>query len=228
MAAATPGPRQRFPAPPFPAMRGTPSSMRRLVTPRSRIRHQPGPVTSRHSSRNGFLSRSRVLHARGSGPSMCSSELPASKLTRLQATRHHRISARRPRCVPARPAAQSTSRPSPTRLRASTSTSGSSHLQPLPRSDRPPLYRAYSTVDRKSTRLNSSHLVISYAVFCLKKKQSQPRLLAPAGASIGVKRRSPLFLHVRVIRRVFLGSTYMHGCSASSAPIEYVSCHDYI
>src|SRR5256885_8778475 len=28
--------------------------------------------------------------------------------------------------------------------------------------------------DRKSTRLNSSHLVISYAVFCLKKKQSPP------------------------------------------------------
>src|SRR5688500_7986187 len=29
----------------------------------------------------------------------------------------------------------------------------------------------YATVDRKSTRLNSSHLVISYAVFCLKKKK---------------------------------------------------------
>src|SRR5256885_11034429 len=28
------------------------------------------------------------------------------------------------------------------------------------------------TADRKSTRLNSSHLVISYAVFCLKKKTS--------------------------------------------------------
>src|SRR5256885_10852762 len=27
-----------------------------------------------------------------------------------------------------------------------------------------------TTLDRKSTRLNSSHLVISYAVFCLKKK----------------------------------------------------------
>src|SRR2546426_2919192 len=27
------------------------------------------------------------------------------------------------------------------------------------------------TPDRKSTRLNSSHLVISYAVFCLKKKK---------------------------------------------------------
>src|SRR5256885_3283693 len=28
----------------------------------------------------------------------------------------------------------------------------------------------YTVADRKSTRLNSSHLVISYAVFCLKKK----------------------------------------------------------
>src|SRR5256885_8335103 len=30
--------------------------------------------------------------------------------------------------------------------------------------------RTGGTLDRKSTRLNSSHLVISYAVFCLKKK----------------------------------------------------------
>src|SRR5256885_11208564 len=30
---------------------------------------------------------------------------------------------------------------------------------------------ASSAEDRKSTRLNSSHLVISYAVFCLKKKK---------------------------------------------------------
>src|SRR2546426_5739950 len=29
----------------------------------------------------------------------------------------------------------------------------------------------FDTLDRKSTRLNSSHLVISYAVFCLKKKK---------------------------------------------------------
>src|SRR3989454_5700003 len=29
------------------------------------------------------------------------------------------------------------------------------------------------TQDRKSTRLNSSHLVISYAVFCLKKKKDE-------------------------------------------------------
>src|SRR2546426_8360326 len=30
---------------------------------------------------------------------------------------------------------------------------------------------AVDVLDRKSTRLNSSHLVISYAVFCLKKKK---------------------------------------------------------
>src|SRR5438034_6215274 len=38
-----------------------------------------------------------------------------------------------------------------------------------------PLRRAASSryVDRKSTRLNSSHTVISYAVFCLKKKNTQ-------------------------------------------------------
>src|SRR5256885_12537099 len=33
--------------------------------------------------------------------------------------------------------------------------------------------RANQHEDRKSTRLNSSHLVISYAVFCLKKKKTQ-------------------------------------------------------
>src|SRR5256885_8702435 len=32
--------------------------------------------------------------------------------------------------------------------------------------------------DRKSTRLNSSHLVISYAVFCLKKKKKKYLILA--------------------------------------------------
>src|SRR5256885_12855002 len=32
--------------------------------------------------------------------------------------------------------------------------------------------------DRKSTRLNSSHLVISYAVFCLKKKKKKKKICA--------------------------------------------------
>src|SRR3989454_11303664 len=54
-------------------------------------------------------------------------------------------------------------------------------LKPVPERRRPKM-RFYSGVDahghvthhdldRKSTRLNSSHLVISYAVFCLKKKK---------------------------------------------------------
>src|SRR5690625_5461665 len=34
------------------------------------------------------------------------------------------------------------------------------------------LESAPSAADRKSTRLNSSHVAISYAVFCLKKKKS--------------------------------------------------------
>src|SRR5256885_10594754 len=33
--------------------------------------------------------------------------------------------------------------------------------------------------DRKSTRLNSSHLVISYAVFCLKKKKNKHSTYPP-------------------------------------------------
>src|SRR5260221_2221142 len=35
----------------------------------------------------------------------------------------------------------------------------------------------FSPTDRKSTRLNSSHTVISYAVFCLKKKNHRCALL---------------------------------------------------
>src|SRR5690349_22474531 len=37
------------------------------------------------------------------------------------------------------------------------------------------------TADRKSTRLNSSHVEISYAVFCLKKKNGSCR---PSGSSL--------------------------------------------
>src|SRR5947207_10955672 len=36
----------------------------------------------------------------------------------------------------------------------------------------------YGLVDRKSTRLNSSHTVISYAVFCLKKKRCNKQVQA--------------------------------------------------
>src|SRR5438034_2473265 len=39
--------------------------------------------------------------------------------------------------------------------------------------------------DRKSTRLNSSHTVISYAVFCLKKKKSSSPANATAAVAAG-------------------------------------------
>src|SRR2546430_8440115 len=44
------------------------------------------------------------------------------------------------------------------------------------RDDRQQVARAprWKDVDRKSTRLNSSHSQISYAVFCLKKKKTKP------------------------------------------------------
>src|SRR2546426_8671249 len=46
---------------------------------------------------------------------------------------------------------------------------------------RPPGSKApHRAPDRKSTRLNSSHLVISYAVFCLKKKKQQTQVLDPS------------------------------------------------
>src|SRR5438045_5357180 len=43
--------------------------------------------------------------------------------------------------------------------------------EPRPAGSRPD--RSSRRTDRKSTRLNSSHLGISYAVFCLKKKKKQ-------------------------------------------------------
>src|SRR5260221_8764588 len=41
--------------------------------------------------------------------------------------------------------------------------------------------------DRKSTRLNSSHTVISYAVFCLKKKKTTRDIQSPPGAPAAAK-----------------------------------------
>src|SRR5205085_10199973 len=38
-----------------------------------------------------------------------------------------------------------------------------------------PVHSAGSEIDRKSTRLNSSHSQISYAVFCLKKKKKKKK-----------------------------------------------------
>src|SRR5256885_7967683 len=65
-----------------------------------------------------------------------------------------------------------------------------------------PLEARYSTPaalvtlpDRKSTRLNSSHLVISYAVFCLKKKKKSVTVLLLSQLLI-----YPIFGHVGYAR----------------------------
>src|ERR1039458_10803844 len=42
----------------------------------------------------------------------------------------------------------------------------------------PPAAHASTNIDRKSTRLNSSHLGTSYAVFCLKSEDQTPELLS--------------------------------------------------
>src|SRR5690349_23800585 len=47
-------------------------------------------------------------------------------------------------------------------------------------------------LDRKSTRLNSSHVEISYAVFCLKKKKNDNPELSTAGIRTGTDVRSSL------------------------------------
>src|SRR5205807_5388656 len=69
----------------------------------------------------------------------------------------------------------------------------------VPPSDEPPIFQSTIVAcapetaaksDRKSTRLNSSHLVISYAVFCLKKK-NEPIGRVPLPLLAAVLRAEP-------------------------------------
>ena len=52
---------------------------------------------------------------------------------------------------------------------------GDQDLASLGNSQIPYHRRRVGVVDRKSTRLNSSHITISYAVFCLKKKNKKKK-----------------------------------------------------
>src|SRR5438552_13865122 len=58
-----------------------------------------------------------------------------------------------------------------------------------------PLARNPAIVDRKSTRLNSSHQIISYAVFCLKKKNTSSYNTRPHPSV--PKSRAPPLPHLR-------------------------------
>src|SRR5256885_4946014 len=57
---------------------------------------------------------------------------------------------------------------------------------PLPGGEHGGCFVGEQAGDRKSTRLNSSHLVISYAVFCLKKKKKTAIARAPYYENEGV------------------------------------------
>src|SRR5271166_5622398 len=69
--------------------------------------------------------------------------------------------------------------------------------------------------DRKSTRLNSSHVAISYAVFCLKKKNQDSAVKVVGVGSVGTRcylsllladEDDPLFLQFKEARRSVLES----------------------
>src|SRR5256885_3728950 len=79
--------------------------------------------------------------------------------------------------------------------------------------------------DRKSTRLNSSHLVISYAVFCLKKKkpvqpvipvrranEDTPRLVRGTARHIRPPSQPPV---VRVPRHLAAATHHTHAVKTS-------------
>src|SRR5438034_6577727 len=62
------------------------------------------------------------------------------------------------------------------------------------------LENVQACIDRKSTRLNSSHTVTSYAVFCLKKKNGHRAPIAAAGRLEGRDRALPLQRHGDVVQ----------------------------
>src|SRR5256885_3983359 len=78
-------------------------------------------------------------------------------------------------------------------------------------------------LDRKSTRLNSSHLVISYAVFCLKKKKKLTKHVANQTLII-TRPRSRLV--VRILRKILSGTIELPritGHIQLRAPVRYLT-----
>src|SRR5437773_6903769 len=82
-----------------------------------------------------------------------------------------------------RPPPRSTLFPYTTLFRSGRGTASSSRARPRSRRGSAP---GRPRSDRKSTRLNSSHITISYAVFCLKKKKVEKVV-----AQLGVQRDVP-------------------------------------
>src|SRR5690606_41957779 len=107
----------------------------------------------------------------------CMSVLSAPHPNHLSPPLVHHVSRRR-QLGPLFPYTPLFRSPSPRRLRACSARSASLASTAAPPARRRPATlathgrsrRAARSLDRKSTRLNSSHVKISYAVFCLKKK----------------------------------------------------------
>src|ERR1022692_4730350 len=82
-----------------------------------------------------------------------------------------------------------------------------------------------SPPDRKSTRLNSSHLVISYAVFCLKKKEAHISMQT----TLGVRQRR---LPISPVKNFFPASsvlsspTFFFFNDTATTEIYTLSLHD--
>src|ERR1022692_939652 len=68
-------------------------------------------------------------------------------------------------------------------------------------------------IDRKSTRLNSSHLVISYAVFCLKKKKKKKE-------KKGQERTTSIDRVMCGSRMLTFASTQCVGCSPAHSSLS--------
>src|SRR5256885_6398808 len=87
------------------------------------------------------------------------------------------------------------------------------HRLPFDTSDVGTVLYQHAARDRKSTRLNSSHLVISYAVFCLKKKNCETQLVGifTFAITLSAKSNSVMKLsscaRVRYILRLVAGIT---------------------
>src|SRR5690348_17940924 len=77
--------------------------------------------------------------------------------------------------------------------------------------------------DRKSTRLNSSHPSISYAVFCLKKKKKQEQRVVHED---GVNRRSGRGDDICDYGRVQSLTMYVLVCVAQLVCAKYGGVHD--
>src|SRR3984957_12164508 len=86
------------------------------------------------------------------------------------------------------------------------------------------MMKEFTVVDRKSTRLNSSHVKISYAVFCLKKKEAQQVLYTPKAAA-GQDPPFGRFGHCR-LSFLFAGRCNFFFNDTATTEIYTLSLHD--